>query len=361
MADPDVLGTFLGARLERAVPHEPGPRADRPVGRLRPADPDRVRPGPRPRPGRGRQGRRARAAPRRDGDAVRRHPARRDEHVDDDQRDGDVAARHVPRARRRAGRAVRAAPGHDAERHPEGVPVARHVHLPARGVEAPDRRPHRVHGQARARVEPDQRLPVPPAGSGRVAGAGTRVRARERDRGARCRARVGSDPRRRVPASRRTHLVLHRRRRPLRRRDVQDAGVHADVGRHLPHALRRAGREAAPLPLRHAGELARAHRRAAREQRAAHRARDARRHAFEGRARRARSSFRAGTRRSACRHRGISSGRCASSRCSRTNRTCSSTATCSTARRSSRPRSPNCATRPRPSCNGSSTAAARSR
>ena len=69
-------------------------------------------------------------------DAVRRHPARRDEHVDDDQRDRDVAARHVPRARRRAGRRRRVARGHDAERHREGVPVARHVHLPARGVDA---------------------------------------------------------------------------------------------------------------------------------------------------------------------------------------------------------------------------------
>ena len=49
-------------------------------------------------------------------------------------------------------------------------------------------------------------------------------------------------------------------------------------------ALRRHRREAAPLPLRRAGELARAHRGAAREQRAAHRARDARRHAVEGRA-----------------------------------------------------------------------------
>ena len=44
-----------------------------------------------------------------------------------------------------------AAVGHDAERHPEGVPVARHVHLPARSVEAAHRRPHRVHGEERAR------------------------------------------------------------------------------------------------------------------------------------------------------------------------------------------------------------------
>ena len=59
-------------------------------------------------------------------------------------------------------------------------------------------------------------------------------------------------------------------------------------------------------------------------------------------ARAARCSCRAGTRRSACRGRGTSSGRCACSRCSRTRPTCSSTATCSTGRRSSRRRSPSC-------------------
>ena len=134
-------------------------------------------------PGRGRQGRRAGAAPRRDAHAVRRHPARRDEHVDDDQRDRDVVARHVPRARRRAGRAARVARGHDAERHLEGVPVARHVHLPARRVEAAHRRPHHLHGEERADVEPDQRVPVPPAGGAarrrcRSSRTGSRTRSR---------------------------------------------------------------------------------------------------------------------------------------------------------------------------------------
>jgi (2R)-ethylmalonyl-CoA mutase len=47
----------------------------------------------------------------------------------------------------------------------------------------------------------------------------------------------------------------------------------------------------------------------------------------------ARSSSRRGTRRSASRARGTSSGRCASSRCSPTRPTCSSTPTCSTAPR----------------------------
>ena len=40
-------------------------------------------------------------------DALRRHPARRDEHVDDDQRHRDVAVRHVPRAGRGARRRPR--------------------------------------------------------------------------------------------------------------------------------------------------------------------------------------------------------------------------------------------------------------
>ena len=109
-------------------------------------------------------------------------------------------------------------------------------------------------------------------------------------------------------------------------------------------------REAPPLPLRRAGELARAHRGAAREQRAADRARDARRDAVEGRRGRGRSSCRAGTRRSACPVRGTSSGRCGCSRCSRSSPTCSSTTTSSRARRSSRPRPPSSSTRPKPSC-----------
>ena len=65
---------------------------------------------------------------------------------------------------------------------------------------------------------------------------------------------------------------------------------------------------------------------AAREQRDPHRARGAGCHALEVRMRvRARSSCRRGTRRSACRGRGTSSGRCASSRSWPTRRTCSST------------------------------------
>ena len=63
------------------------------------------------------------------------------------------------------------------------------------------------------------------------------------------------------------------------------------------------GPEAAPLPLRRPGQLARPDRAAAREQRPAHRARDARRDAVGATRGRARSSCRRGTRRSGCRAR----------------------------------------------------------
>ena len=236
----------------------------------------------------------------------------------------------------------------------------RHLHLRPRAVAPAHRRPRVPRGAARAEVEPDQRLLVPPAGGRRDAGRGGRVRARHRDRRARRGARVGPGERRRVPRGRRAHLVLRERGHPLRRGDVQAARVRRAVGPHHRRALRRDRRQAPPLPLRRAGELARPHRGAAREQRAAHRARDARRHAVEGRARpgRAAAGVERGARAAAAR--GTSSGRCASSRCSRSRPTCSSTTTCSPGRTSSRPRPPSWRRRRRPSCSGCSTAAARS-
>ena len=59
-------------------------------------------------------------------------PRRADEHLDDDQRDRGLAARALRRRRRRAGRRPRGAAGHHPERRPEGVPVARHLRVPAR-------------------------------------------------------------------------------------------------------------------------------------------------------------------------------------------------------------------------------------
>ena len=66
----------------------------------------------------------------------------------------------------------------------------------------------------------------------------------------------------------------------------------AAVGRDHPRALRRHRPEDAPLPLRRPGQLARADRGAAGEQRPAHRAGDARRHAVQERARPRRTAAR---------------------------------------------------------------------
>ena len=106
----------------------------------------------------------------------------------------------------------------------------------------------------------------------------------------------------------------------------------AALGRDHPRALRRAGPEDAPVPLRRPGQLARPDRGAAREQRAADRARDARRHALQERPRPRACSCPPGTRRSGSRGPGTSSGRCGCSRCWPSSRTSSSTTTSSTAR-----------------------------
>ncbi len=115
----------------------------------------------------------------------------------------------------------------------------------------------------------------------------------------------------------------------------------AAVGRDHRRALWRHGREAATVSIRGAGELARAHRGPAREQR--RRASCSR--CWQSRCPRMPgpepSSCRPGTRRLACRAHGTSSGRCACSRCWRSSRTCWSTATCSMGPRSWQPRSTN--------------------
>ena len=119
------------------------------------------------------------------------HPARHDEHVDDDQRHRAVAVGALHRGRRRAGRAAPGAPGHDPERHHQGISVARHLCVPARALAAPDQGRDPVHDQRGAEVESDERLLLPSAGGRRDAGAGALLRARDRDRGARHGAGLG--------------------------------------------------------------------------------------------------------------------------------------------------------------------------
>ena len=83
----------------------------------------------------------------------------------------------------------------------------------------------------------------------------------------------------------RSHLVLRRRRRAVRRGAREAARDGDPVGGDRPRALRRDRRARAALPLRHPGQLARADRVPAREQRPADRARGARRHAWPQRPR----------------------------------------------------------------------------
>ena len=135
-----------------------------------------------------------------------------------------------------------------------------------------------------------------------------------------------------LPGGVRLDLVLRQRRHPLRRGDLQDAGLHRAVGPHRARALRRHRSEGAPVPLRRAGQLASGSpRRSPRTTCSASCSRCSASRCRSGPGP-ARSSCRRGTRRSACPARGTSSGRCACSRCSRSRPTCSSTTTSSTAR-----------------------------
>ena len=188
---PHLFGALERARVERALSQEPVQGADRPLGRVRSAHPDRLRLRSRSLEGRGRQSRRADRPSRRHARAVRRHPGRRDEHLDDHQRHRAVAARALHRGRRRAGRAAREAAGHHAERHREGISVARDLRVSARAFHAAHQGRDRVHDQGVAEMESDERVLLPSAGSRRDAGAGARLRARHRDRDPRHREGLG--------------------------------------------------------------------------------------------------------------------------------------------------------------------------
>src|SRR6201986_213734 len=71
--DAHVRRALDGEGVERALSAQSGEGPDRPVGRVRPADADRLRPRRRARARRGRQGRRADLAPWRHGDVDGRH------------------------------------------------------------------------------------------------------------------------------------------------------------------------------------------------------------------------------------------------------------------------------------------------
>ena len=230
VAVPDLCRAQLRARQQPPLPRQSGARPDRAVGRLRPADPDRLRQRPPARRRRGRPGRRAGRRAARHADAVRGHPARADEHLDDDQRDRALAAGALRRRRGASGGGPRQARRHGAERPDQGVPVARHLHLPAAALAQAHRRRDRVHLPRDAGLEPGQRLLLPPAGGGCDAGAGARLRARRRDadprHGQGRRPGAGRGP----AAGGRPHQLLRQRRPALRHRDVQAARLQRACG-----------------------------------------------------------------------------------------------------------------------------------
>ena len=193
--DAHVLGLRHARGHQPPLPAPARAWADGAVDGVRHADADGLRPR-RPalarrggaRRGVGRVGGRHRAA-------VRRHPARQGDDVDDDQRAGGRPA-GVLRGRRRApGHPARGAGRHDPERHAEGVHRPEGVDLrhPAASAHHP-RHAGLLHARDAA-LEHDQRqrLPHPRGGSDRGAGAGVDAGRRHRLRRARSRRR----PRRR--------------------------------------------------------------------------------------------------------------------------------------------------------------------
>ncbi len=128
---------------------------------------------------------------------------------------------------------------HDAERHHQGISVARHLRLPAGAVDAADQGRDPVHDRGNAEMESDECLLLPSAGSRRDAGAGACLRARHRDR--RARRGEGVRPMRggRIRRGGRPHLVLRQCRAALHHRNLQAARFYRIVGRDHARALRR--------------------------------------------------------------------------------------------------------------------------
>ena len=186
---------------------------------------------------RSRQGRRADLPSRRHARAVRRHPAGRDEHLDDDQRARRLAARALCRGRRRAGRAARRAHRHDAERHHQGISVARDLHFPPGALAAADQGHDRLHDREMPKWNPINVCSYHLQEAGATPVQELAFALATADRRARCGAGVAAKCRRgEFPRSGRPHLLLRQCRRALHHRDLQDARLRRAVGRD--HARR---------------------------------------------------------------------------------------------------------------------------
>ena len=176
-------GMATARRDERPLPLPARSGPDRPVRRLRPADADGPRLGPSPRRGRGGQDRRgdrlAATTWRRLFDAI---PLDRVSTSMTINATAPILLLLYELVAEEQGVAADADQRHRAERHPQGVRGARHLHLPAGAVDAADHRPVRLLRRAHPALEHDldQRLPH---ARGRLDGRpGDRVHAGRRDR-----------------------------------------------------------------------------------------------------------------------------------------------------------------------------------
>ena len=272
---PHLCGTLHRGHVQPPVPGQSGQGPDRALHRLRPADPDRLRPRPRPGPGGGRQGRRAGQPSGRHAGPVRPDPPGAHEHLHDHQRHGALAAGPLCGPGGGAGGGPQGPAGHHPERPDQGIPVAGDLHLSAAAEPAADLGHDRLVLWRDAEVQPDECLLLPPAGGGGDAGAGAGLCARHRHR------RAGRRPRRRAGAcggvrqDRLAHLLLRQCGHPVRHRNVQDARLYRALGRNPRATLWRDGGHPAAIPLRGSGELAGPDGAAAGEQRLSYPDRDA--------------------------------------------------------------------------------------
>ena len=198
-----------------------------------------------------------------------------------------VAAGALRRRRRRAGRVARQAHRHDPERHHQGIPVARHLRVPARAVAAADQGHDRLLVPARCR-------------------SGTRPTSAPITCRKPARRRCRSWPSRWRPPCAVLDTVQGLGRGAGRAISAESVGrisffvnaglrfvteickmrAFAELWDEITRERYGVDRpEEPPVPLRRAGELARPHRAAAREQRLSHPHRDAGRDAVEERAR----------------------------------------------------------------------------
>ena len=169
--------------------------------------------------------------------------------------------------------------GHDAERHRQGVPLARHLRVPAGAEHAADHRHDRLVVHRHPEVEPDQHLQLPPAGGRRDPRAGAGVLAVDRDRA--CSTRCATPARSPRPTFGtvvgRISFFVNAGLRFVEEMCKMRAFVAALGRDHAASATAITDAKAAQAALRRAGQLARPDRGAAGEQRPADRAGDARR------------------------------------------------------------------------------------